>query len=96
MHDALARISETFPDADLSIVKEVLYFDGWSGYEECGGYLIFVGIDDTVQLCEYGYSVMAPEEANHFSPREITEERSRELIAEMDACIEHIDRMSPG
>lgn len=78
------QIFETFEGVDLSIVEEVLYFDGWTSYEECGGYLIFKGIDGSIQRCEYGYCVMADDNTNHFQPVEITHEEYLECIKEMD------------
>lgn len=84
MDSNLTEITDTFPDADLSIVKEVLYFNGWMSHEECGGYLIFVGIDDSIQLCEYGYCVFAEDNTNYFTPREITRNEADALMKEMD------------
>ena len=48
MH-AKQQILDTFADADLSIVEEVLYFNGWVSDEECGGYLMFRGIDGSIR-----------------------------------------------
>jgi len=78
-----------FPDADVSIIKEIIFFDGWNSYEEYGGYLIFIGIDDSIQLCEYGYCVMASDEdnQNRFTPCEITKEQADTLIEEMTIYI---------
>lgn len=68
------QILDTFPEADLSIIKQVLYFDGWSTYEEYGGYLMFIGIDNSIQRCEYGYCVMVADNTNYFLPYDITAE----------------------
>lgn len=76
-------VLDTFKDADLSLIKEILYFDGWTTYEEDGGYLIFLGIDDTIQLCEYGYCVMAEDNTNYFNPIEITRDEMDRRILEM-------------
>lgn len=80
----LERVIEIFVDADISIIKEIIYFDGWYGYEECSGYLIFKGIDDSIQCCTYGYSVFADDNNNYFDPREITAEEALEMITEME------------
>jgi len=86
------QILDTFVDVDLSIIKEVVYFDGWSTYEESGGYLIFIGIDDSIQRVEYGYCVMVSREdnINHFDPVDITAyERDRcieEMVKTIDRC----------
>lgn len=85
------QILETFEDADLSIVEEVLFFDGWISYEECGGYLIFRGIDGSIQRCDYGYCVMAEDNTNHFLPVEITEEEYRLNVAEMQEAASNTD-----
>ena len=45
----LERVMEIFVDADISIIKEIIYLNGWSGYEDSAGYLIFKGI--MVQIC---------------------------------------------
>lgn len=82
------QIFETFVGVDMSIIEEVLYFDGWQSYEECGGYLIFRGIDGSIQRCEYGHSVMTDDNTNHFEPVEITQE---ECVKEMDAAASNID-----
>jgi hypothetical protein len=94
--DPITQITETFVDADPSIIKEVLYFDGWSDYEETGGYLIFTGIDDTIQLVEYGYSVMVDDNTQYFLPREITKDEAAELMAGMDKAIVEMEKMISG
>lgn len=76
-------ILDTFVDVDLSIIKEVLYFDGWTSHEECGGFLIFEGVDGSIQRCDYGYSVMADDNTNYFQPYEISREQADEDIADM-------------
>lgn len=78
------NILDTFAGVDLSIIEEVLYFDGWMSYEESGGYLIFKGIDGSIQRCEYGYSVMADDNTNHFEPMDITHEEYLRCVKEMD------------
>lgn len=80
----LEHVVEIFHEPDLSIIKEVLFLDGWYSYEECGGYLIFRGIDDSIQCCNYGYCVFADDNTNYFEPREITEEEMYELIKEIE------------
>lgn len=80
----LEHVMEVFVDADISIIKEIIYFDGWCGYEECGGYLIFKGIDDSIQYCEYGSYVMADDNTNYFRPQEVTADEALEMIQEME------------
>ena len=80
----LEQVMEVFVDADISIIKEIIYFGGWASYEEDGGYLIFRGIDDSIQYCNYGYSVMAEDNNNYFNPQEITAEEALELIKEIE------------
>jgi hypothetical protein len=84
--DHQRKILERFVDADLSIIKSVLYFDGWASYEEDGGALIFIGIDDSLQVVNYGYSVMAEDNTNYFQPRDISPEEAGRLIAELQEC----------
>ena len=89
--DVARSILDTFPDADLYIVHEVLFFDGWVSYEECGGYLIFRGIDGSIQRCEYGYSVMASDNTNRFQPMEISEDEYHRNVADMTSAAATID-----
>lgn len=77
------EILDVFKDVDFSIIDHVLFFDGWSSYEENGGALIFVGIDDSIQIVEYGYSVMSVDNTNHFDPRDISLEDAEVLAAEL-------------
>lgn len=69
----IENIKEIFVDADISLIKGIYFFDGWSTYEECGGILIFKGIDDSIQVVEYGYSVYSTTCINHFNLNEIKE-----------------------
>ena len=85
-----ADLNEIFEKPDLSIIKSILYFDGWSDYEEFGGILIFRGIDDSIQSIEYGYSVMSSDNTNYFTPVEISLERAIEMITEMKEMIEKV------
>ena len=43
-------IRSAWDAVDLSIIKKIIYFDGWQTYEECGGIMIFEGIDDSIQI----------------------------------------------
>jgi hypothetical protein len=85
------EILDTFMDADLSIVQEILFFDGWTSYEEHGGYLIFRGIDGSIQRCEYGHSVMDDHDTNHFCPMDITDEEFHASVAEMEEAAQNTD-----
>ena len=55
--------------------------------------LDFLGIDDTLQLCEYGYSVMAEDNTNYFEPIEITRDEMKERIAEMEKATNNSSNM---
>lgn len=83
----LERAMEIFEDIDISIIKEIVYLNGWSGYEEGRGYLIFKGIDDSIQYCEYGSCVFADDNTNYFNPQEITPDEALEMIQEMEKYI---------
>jgi len=87
--EEIAEIEELFEDADISLIKSIIYFNGWSDWEESGGYLIFEGIDNSIQMCEYGYCVMAEDNANYFKPEEITEDEADDMIDEMNKEIEN-------
>lgn len=70
--------------ADVSIIDEILYFEGWSGYEDHAGYLIFRGIDGSIQFDEYAYCAAACDySVAIFTPREITQEEMTDYIIEM-------------
>jgi len=87
--DTKKEIIDFFADADLSLVKEILYFDGWSDYEECGGILVFKAVDDSIQIADYGYCVMAEDNTNRFFPlREVSLEEAQEEIKEMEKLTE--------
>ena len=76
-------IEDVFEDADVSLIDEIIFFDGWCSYEESGGHLIFRGIDGTIQCADYGYSVMTEDNRNFFDLTEISEETCKETIADM-------------
>lgn len=82
----LDNIIELWPDADLSIIKAIYYFDGWSDYEEDGGILVFQGIDDSIQIAEYGHCVMSSDN-NHFDIDDINEGVALERIKEIELLI---------
>ena len=83
----LERAMEIFEDIDISIIKEIIYLDGWSGYEESRGLFVFKGIDDSIQYCEYGSCVMADDNTDYFRPQEITPDEALEMITEMEKYI---------
>ena len=89
--DQLKEIEELFEGADTSIIKSIIYFNGWSDYEECGGILIFVGIDDTIQFCSFGTCVFAEDNTDYFEPYEITQEVADQKIKDMEKMIDEID-----
>lgn len=77
-------VLDTFEDADVSIIESILYFDGWSTYEEYGGYLVFRGIDGSIQYCKYGYCVMASDNTNYFRPRDVSEDEWHAMVASVE------------
>lgn len=85
--DTKKEITELFADADLSLIREILYFDGWSDYEESGGILVFRAIDDSIQIADYGYCVMAEDNTNRFYLREVSLAEAQQEIKEMEAAI---------
>lgn len=86
------EVISAFPDADITLIDEIIYFDGWTSYEECGGYLIFKGIDGSIQFAEYGTSVFSSE-PNAFCSRDVTAEEAERLILEMQRAIRESDRL---
>jgi hypothetical protein len=87
-----ADVLAVFPDADLLLIDDIVYFDGWASYEEAAGMLIFRAIDGTLQRADYGHCVMASVEdqacENAFTLTEISEETAAYEIAEMVAQLE--------
>jgi len=51
------RIKNILPDFDFEILKEIIYFDSWTSFEEYHGLLIFKAFDDSYQTLEYGHNV---------------------------------------
>ncbi len=83
-----ASILEVFQEPDFSLIKSIVYFDGWTSYEECGGILVFIAIDDTIQIVDYGYCVMAEDNTNYFTMREVSSVEAEEEIREMNEAID--------
>jgi hypothetical protein len=97
LDETLAKeISETFHEADLTIIKNVIYFDGWSDYEESGGLLIFRGIDDSIQTLDFGYCVMAEDNTNYFRPNEVSVHEAQRQISTMNAAIKETNKDMEG
>ncbi len=82
--DDIERIKDLFLNPDLSVIKSIIYFNGWSDFEEHGGILIFKGIDDSIQLVNYGYSVMSSDNINYWDLIDIDEEKVLEEINSME------------
>jgi hypothetical protein len=80
-----------FVDADLSLIKELVYFDGWSGYEDAFGALIFVGIDDSLQMVRYSYSCMSSDNRQFFEIHDVSEAEAIEEINDIQAAQDGID-----
>jgi hypothetical protein len=80
-----------FEDADLELIEKILYFDGWSDYEESGGILVFEAIDGTIQIVDYGYWVMMSDEHSFFPLREVTFEEAQKEIADMEKAIASVN-----
>lgn len=83
-------IRSAWDDVDLSIIKRIIYFDGWQTYEECGGIMIFEGIDDSIQIASYGHCVMS-DTPEQFIPAELTEDEANIEIAEMREFLAQFD-----
>ena len=86
--EQIQEVKDTFPDADLSLIEEIIYFNGWNGYEEHGGILIFKAIDDSFQLATYGNNVFSEDTKNYFDLYELSQEEAVKEISDMEVCIE--------
>jgi len=85
--EQLQEVKDTFPDADLSLIKEILYFDGWNSWDGHGGILIFKAIDDSIQIASYGSNVFSEDNENYFELEEISLEVMKKEIECMELNI---------
>lgn len=69
-------------DTDFSVIKEIIYFDWWSGWSDSGGCLIFKGIDDSLQAVRFGSSPYG--DWREFDYHEIDEETMKEYIDDVE------------
>jgi hypothetical protein len=88
----IENLNEIFEDFDQSLVKNVIYFDGWCGYDDSAGVFIFQGIDDSIQMASYSTSCMSSDNTNYFALDEITVEQAIDIITEMNESIKNNDR----
>jgi len=51
------RIKNILPDFDFEILKEIIYFDSWTSFEEYNILFIFKAFDDSYQMVECGHNV---------------------------------------
>ena len=86
----LDQTAKIFDKLDVSVIKEVLYLDGWCDWEECGGLLLFEAIDGSMQYAPYGYCVMNEENSNPFDYTEVSPAEARRLVSDMDEIINHL------
>lgn len=94
MHFTIKQhIFEIFADPDLSMIKRLLYFKHWRNSEQCKGYLIFVGIDDTIQQCQYGHHVSDEDKTQYFRPVQIEHAQYLERVKEIDEECARLDAL---
>lgn len=88
----LKDISEIYGDSFTSVhqdfIKEFLYNDGWTSYEESGGLIVFEGTDNNLYYLEHAYSVMESEHLYVYQPILSNESEILKLMLEMDETIE--------
>lgn len=88
----LKDISELYGDSFTSVhqdfIKEVLYNNGWTSYEESGSLIVFEGTDNNLYYLEHAYSVMESEHLYIYQPILSTEAEVLKLMLEMDETIE--------
>lgn len=83
------QLQDTFHDIDLSLIADVIYFDGWSNYEESGGIFVFKAIDDSIQIAECGNCVMSSDITSFYPLREVSLEIAKCEIDNMNKIIEN-------
>lgn len=88
----LKDISELYGDSFTSVhqdfIKEVLYNNGWTSYEESGVLIVFEGTDNNLYYLEHAYSVMESEHSYVYQPILSNEAEVLKLMLEMDETIE--------
>lgn len=88
----LENISELYGDSFTSVhqdfIKEFLYNDDWTSYEESGGLIVFEGTDNNLYYLEHAYSVMESEHLYVYQPILSNESEILKLMLEMDETIE--------
>lgn len=95
-HEVLEDLKECFDKTDPSFfntIEEIHYFNGWSGYEESGGIIVFnvVGQPDLFML-SYGYSVYSGEYGSDLSQaRVVSMEEALAEMEDMDAYLKESD-----
>lgn len=85
----LEELKSWIPDLDLEIIKEVIYCNGWSTYEEFGHVFIFKAFDDSFQKIDYGHNVFTGNWSDYM--QEISEEQVKLEIEEMEKIIDQCE-----
>ena len=75
----------SFSSYDRSLVRNVVYIDSWSGYEESSGLAIFQDWNNLYYSIHFGHSVMS--ELSDYHPEQIPEELAIEKMIEMDELL---------
>lgn len=85
----IENIKNYFPDFDLEIISKIIYWDGWTSYEEHGGLFIFEAFDGSYQKIEYGSCVFGDPSNYATDIFEITLEEMKSQIQEMNDIINY-------
>ena len=88
LHAILSR----WPDADLTKIKSVEYFDGWSSHEEDAGCLIYMDHSDDIFIQYYSHYVMIDDydEPNNWNPTKISMEDALQEIEYYESATDSI------
>jgi hypothetical protein len=74
-----------FSQYSRSLVRNVVYIESWSGYEESNGLAIYQDWNGYFYSVHFGHSVMAGN--GNYNPEQITEDMAIEAMIEMDTLL---------
>lgn len=73
---------KTFCEYDRSLVRNVVYIESYSGYEESNGLAIYQDWNGYFYSVSFGHCVMGNNEV--YTPEQITEDQAIQAMIEMD------------
>lgn len=84
-NEDMEEIQSLWKDFDISQIAQIIYFDGWSNYEEYAHLLVFLGHDDKIYQIESAHSVMISDVPSMLTAASV--EDANEAINDMKQAI---------